>query len=227
MEKKLLATVIAYMEARLSQFKGPQGEKGERGDTGPAGEKGEKGDTGNVGSVGPKGARGEKGERGEQGEKGEAGETPDIEPVVSRFTDEFTNWQRNVNKSLASVGGGGSTKILDMDDVEFIRRSNVEENAVLIYDPSKKLFVATDLSQVLQSIKVDLEVQYDKLVDTEGEYIYIGEASPGSDTTESVWRIKRIEEISGAGGDDYNILWANGSADFDKIWNDRASLSYD
>lgn len=221
MDKKTLAVMTAYVEARLSQVETIQGEKGDRGVDGRDGERGEKGDTG-FGVQGPKGARGERGQIGEQGEKGEPGETPNVQPVINKFGEEFHRWQTNVNKALASIGGGGASRLLELSDVEFTRRSQVEEDAVLIYDPTKKLFVATNLSDVLQRIKVDLEVQYNRLIDTEGSFIYVGEADPGTATSESSWRIKRIEEI----GDDYNILWASGSADFDKIWDDRLTFTY-
>ena len=69
---------------------------------------------------------------------------------------------------------------------------------------------------------IELEVQYNRLIDVEGSYTYVGEALPGTGEAEAKWRIKRIEEI----GDDFNILWANGEATFDKIWNDRVSYTY-
>jgi len=64
--------------------------------------------------------------------------------------------------------------------------------------------------------------QYDRLVDVDGNCTYVGEAEPGSAQSGSVWRIKRITET----GEDLEIVWANGSAEFDKVWNDRASYSY-
>jgi len=64
--------------------------------------------------------------------------------------------------------------------------------------------------------------QYDRLVDVDGNYTYVGEAEPGSAQSGSIWRIKRITET----GEDLEIVWANGSAEFDKVWDDRASYSY-
>lgn len=223
MDKTLLAVITSYIEARLSQFKGPQGEKG---DTGETGEKGDKGDQGEIGQRGSRGEKGDKGDQGEKGEKGDTGPLPDVKPIIDDFSLEFQRWQANVNKSLASIGGGGAVRLLSLSDVKTQSIRTVAENAVLIYDPVQKLFVAENLSTILQRIRVDLEVQYNKLVDTEGDFIYIGEADPGTATTEAKWRIKRIEEISGAAGDDYNILWASGTSDFDKIWDDRATLVY-
>lgn len=50
---------------------------------------------------------------------------------------------------------------------------------------------------------------------------YIGEAAPGSLEADSVWRIKKVDESSGT-----VIQWADGESTFDKIWNDRASITY-
>lgn len=51
--------------------------------------------------------------------------------------------------------------------------------------------------------------------------IYLGEAEEGSLTSDAVWRIRRIDYSSGV-----TILWADGNANFDNVWNDRTSLTY-
>jgi hypothetical protein len=60
------------------------------------------------------------------------------------------------------------------------------------------------------------------LIDVDGVYTYVGEAQPGTGEGEAKWRIKRIEEI----GDDFNILWADGDANFNNIWTDRTTFTY-
>jgi len=235
---------------------GPRGEKGDRGEAGRDGAdgvqgrdgaKGAKGDTGATGATGPKGDQGEqglKGEKGDQGERGEVGPqgeagkdaedyTEKFEEALSSFNERLTenasrvdgNIQKQIdriNNSLSTLGGGGSYKIVDNADVDKSAIKNLVDDAVLIYDPTKKKFVAQSFLSIIDRLKADLEVQYNKLIDQEGTYYYIGEAVPGTDTTQALWRIKRIEEV----GDDYNILWANGTADFDKIWDDRATFTY-
>jgi hypothetical protein len=52
---------------------------------------------------------------------------------------------------------------------------------------------------------------------------YIGEAQPGSAESASVWRIKKLIQ---APDGDVSVLYANGSATFDQVWDDRLSLSY-
>ena len=52
---------------------------------------------------------------------------------------------------------------------------------------------------------------------------YLGQAVPGSGGASAVWRIQKLT----FGGDgDVTATWADGNANFDNVWNDRASLSY-
>jgi len=217
---------------------GTQGLDGAKGDVGPQGPKGAKGPKGDKGERGEVGAQGNQGEKGEVGPQGVAGTdakdyTKEFEEALAKFNQKLTenanrvdgNVQKQIdriNNSLSTLGGGGSYKIVDNADVDKSAIKNLVDDAVLIYDPTKKKFVAQSFLSIIDRLKADLEVQYNKLIDQEGTYYYIGEAVPGSDTTEALWRIKRIEQV----GDDYNILWANGSADFDKIWDDRATFTY-
>ena len=230
---------------------GPQGPAGKdgllgpRGETGPKGNDGLKGDRGDTGLRGEKGERGERGEQGPQGiqgiqgERGEAG--PDykerFEEALNLFNKQLTENKDTVNKnlekqiqqinrSLSTIGGGGSYKIVDNADVDKAAITSLVDDAVLIYDPTKKKFVAQSFLSILDRLKADLEVQYDKLVDEDPDngFTYVGEAVPGTTKGQSIWRIKRIYEF-GADGD-LDILWANGTADFDKTWNDRATYTY-
>lgn len=52
---------------------------------------------------------------------------------------------------------------------------------------------------------------------------YVGEALPGTLDSSPSWRIKRL---TFGLDDDVTTEWAAGNANFDKVWNDRASLSY-
>lgn len=66
------------------------------------------------------------------------------------------------------------------------------------------------------------EVPYAKQInEVSGDY-YIGEAEPGSLTSDPVWRIKKVDFT----GDDSAITWADGNSNFDNIWDDHLSLSY-
>ena len=61
---------------------------------------------------------------------------------------------------------------------------------------------------------------YAMQLDEGATYTYVGEAVPGTLTSAGSWRIKRLTNASGA------LLWADGNASFDNVWDNRASLSY-
>jgi len=61
-----------------------------------------------------------------------------------------------------------------------------------------------------------------KLDDTSTSNVtYVAEAAIASLGSAAVWRIKKLDEVSGL-----VITWADGNADFDNIWNNRTSISY-
>lgn len=201
---------------------GPKGDKGDKGDVGPMGPPGLPGQKGDTGAVGPK---------GEDGRDGKDGKTPEIKPFLDQVSDHYKKLQtaliNKVNLAINTLGGGGSSgggsvNLLDNDDVEFQQLSATANNSVLIFDATKKKFVARDLVAFINSIQTGVEVQYNKLIDVSGNYTYIGEALPGTATSAGTWRIKRVEQI----GTDYNILWASGSADFNKTWDSRLTYAY-
>ena len=123
---------------------------------------------------------------------------------------------------MTAMAGSGSYAIMDNRDVEFKKRHEIEGNAILVFDADKKKFVSETLSSVLERLRIDLEVQYDKLIDVDGDFTYVGEAIPGSDRGTASWRIKRVYEI----GDDIEVIWADNTADFNKVWDDRATYEY-
>jgi hypothetical protein len=59
--------------------------------------------------------------------------------------------------------------------------------------------------------------------DETGIYDYVGKATAGSLPSQAKWQIYRINETV---TDYLTIQWADGTANFDKIWNNRASYSY-
>lgn len=78
-------------------------------------------------------------------------------------------------------------------------------------------------NSILRSISED-DIMYSKRVDFISDVLlYRGEASVGSNTTSPVWRIRKI--IFAVDGDVQEI-WAEGSADFNKIWDNKDSYNY-
>ena len=59
-----------------------------------------------------------------------------------------------------------------------------------------------------------------------GQPKYVGHAPPGSGTANPSWRIQYMEYDNGQNLPPTAVLFAGGKADFDKVWNDRATYSY-
>lgn len=230
---------------------GPKGDKGDTGDVGPIGPKGDKGDTGPKGDKGKDGKSVKKEEllsyidesinstRSKLQSLHEdytvtvnADTTSKLEEFKRKFREEIDRILEQHKKFLdmkvaqsgwgSTSSGGGSVNILQMDDVEFKKRHEVEGNAILIFDAEKKLFVSESFNDIIERLQIGMEKQYDRLVDTAGVYTYIGEADPGTARSAALWRIKRVYE----NGDDVEIIWANNSADFTFVWNNRTTYDY-
>ena len=106
-------------ERGLIGEQGPQGEKGEIGlqgergligEQGPQGLPGPQGPKGDIGVQGPKGDTGPQGPEGPQGPAGQDGKDltlDDAQPLLDKYQADYQRFVTNVNRSLASVGGGG------------------------------------------------------------------------------------------------------------------------
>jgi hypothetical protein len=70
------------------------------------------------------------------------------------------------------------------------------------------------------SDSIALELVVDEVSST---VAYLGNCLPGNagKVSEAVWRIKKVDKTSGT-----KITFANGTSDFDKVWNDRDTYSY-
>lgn len=235
---------------------GEKGERGQRGQRGLKGERGERGEQGEHGLQGPIGPTGEKGEKGDQGETADITPVKEeIETFIEsarkslddlrvnlneaaeeketnfeKFKKQFQkNLETDLNKfkqsvlsQMTNMAGGGSVNILQMDDVQFQKRHEVEGDAILIFDATTQKFQSESFNDIIERLQVGMEVQYDRLVDTDGDYVYVGEALPGTARNASTWRIKRVYEV----GDDIEIIWADNTADFVKVWDDRNTYEY-
>lgn len=56
---------------------------------------------------------------------------------------------------------------------------------------------------------------------TTANVTYVGRARIGENTAHAVWQIHKINQASGM-----IITWADGNAEFDNVWDNRASLTY-
>lgn len=69
---------------------------------------------------------------------------------------------------------------------------------------------------------VSLALKYDQDADPP-TLAYLGQALPGTADSSAAWRIQKL--TFGSGGD-VTVEWADGDADFDNVWSNRASLTY-
>lgn len=68
------------------------------------------------------------------------------------------------------------------------------------------------------------DIMYSKRVDfVSDNELYKAEAVVGASESAAVWRIRKMS--LGVDGD-VTETWASGDANFDKVWADRASLTY-
>lgn len=108
----------------------------------------------------------------------------------------------------------------------------VGQKGVIFYDEDIGAFRLSDGSTIggiplnnSSSVDPEAEMAYAKRTDfISDNLIYRGEAVPGTATSASAWRIHRLilAEVDG----DVTEEWAGGNALFDKVWDDRLTLSY-
>jgi len=115
-----------------------------------------------------------------------------------------------------------------------------EDNTLLIEDSEETLSLQditeiirpqfAEVLKIIQQTQVQVpvteeEMPYKEEIDFVGStLIYRGWADPGIATSSALWRIRRTRFI----GADEDVVhdWADGNSNFDNIWNDRATLSY-
>jgi hypothetical protein len=85
----------------------------------------------------------------------------------------------------------------------------------------------TDQTDLVTYIADELEEEmFAEQVDfVTNDLIYRGEAAPGTATSAALWRIRRLD-IDNASKGDVATTWADGNANFDNVWDNRASLTY-
>lgn len=151
---------------------------------------------------------------------------------IASLQEEMRREMERLRKDMAYAtqefgyggAGGGSTKLMQNDDVGYMPYNQLLDNTVLIWSAAYGKFMPESMTSIINRIKVDLEMQYSRMVDVSGSFTYVGEAVPGSATSDPKWRIKRIETLNAEG--DINIFWADGTADFTKSWDSRGAYSY-
>lgn len=135
--------------------------------------------------------------------------------IANRFYSQASAVCEVVDQNILGVKGPG---------LSVFQNGSLIRERVRSLDFSGSTLQAQGLLSVLITTATGDEVDYATRVDFDGEtIIYRGEAVPGSAESSAVWRIRRIT-LNAEG--DATTEYAEGDAQFDNIWNDRASLSY-
>lgn len=188
-----------YLESKVStveKLEGPMGPQGPKGDTGPQGPAGVAGKDGRDGKDGLKGKDGREGKDGKDG----------------------------LSIKNVEIDIDGHLKVTLSDDSE-LDAGELAIGQDKVYLQTMKTTTATDIKDLDEYILTLAggSVAYTKLIDTDGDYKYIGEADPGTLEGASSWRIKRLEFLVDG---DIEIKWANGAATFDRVWTNRLLETY-
>lgn len=185
---------------------GPAGEQGPRGPQGPQGIQGPKGETGDTGMAGKAGPRGAEGPRGPRG-VGVSDARIDLDGHLVLILDDGTELDAGT-----------------LEDVVARQGDTIEQKIAIMGGRTTAAGDIIGLDDYILTLvgSGGDEVQLARLIDTDGDFKYIGEAAPGTAQGAASWRIKRVEFI----GDDIEILWAAGTADFDKVWTNRLAETY-
>ena len=168
-----------------------------------------KGDRGDEGPQGLSGAIGSPGLDGRDGTN-----APLLGDIISSLmaSESFLEAVKG-EKGDPGLGAGGGAGKLDVADLPGYRSAS----------PGDILAVSTNGKVGFLDLGDIAMPEYDRLIDTEGDYKYIGEADPGTATSATGWRIKRANFKA---GDDTDITWGDGSSEFNKIWDDRTGYAY-
>lgn len=127
--------------------------------------------------------------------------------------DEFDNEYKT---DTITASGESQTKNMFLDDRDVTNKQtkNQETRNVGVTGVGNRPFTKENMLPVENS-----ERQFTRKVSGAAYPKYIGEAAPGTPTSEARWRIKYV--LSNG-----EITWASGNADFDKEFDERTSYSY-
>jgi hypothetical protein len=183
-----------------------KGPKGDRGEVGPAGKDGQS-------IVGPKGDAGKDGLSGSQilfldSKPNDEGQDGDLVLINKTFDVYYKNDGEWIKKGSLLGPQGKASFVAGL-------------NGASAYDIAKKYGFTGTEEEWINSLGGG--VDYAEVVDEASSTVtYIGKATPGTATSAASWQIKKIT----VSGTQTIITWASGNVNFDKIFDNRASLTY-
>ena len=187
-----------------------KGDKGDKGDTGLPGVNGKDGLPGRDGVDGKDGRQGDRGERGLQGVKGDPGLPPEHRWKGTELAFKHPN--------------GEWGEYVDLKGKEGEKGQDGQVPTMMPRVFSTNISAVRGLEQRLRDLEA-ASMAYQVLIDVVGDYKYIGKSEPNTAKSAAGWQILRIDS-SDAGGDK-EIPYADGTSDFTKVWDDRATYTYE
>jgi hypothetical protein len=134
--------------------------------------------------------------------------------VMATLPDDVTNAIDRIDSSLQSISG--NTSNLETNQTNGLQKTQITDssgsNSANV--SGGNLFVAVQNQVTVEN------PTYDTAYEVSGNYIYLGESSPGTATSASSWRIQRVDTSTGYG------RYADADPTFNKAWDDRASYTY-
>jgi vacuolar-type H+-ATPase subunit I/STV1 len=146
--------------------------------------------------------------------------------IVKKLQGDIANLKKQLDAkpNVASGFGGagsGEVRILRMDDLD---KSGLVDGAVMTYSAALNKIVFTIPTNTGGTTVTDEEMPFAKRIDfiTDSE-LYKAEAVVGALESSPVWRIRKVTI---AGDNDITEVWAEGNANYDKVWADRLTYNY-
>lgn len=134
---------------------------------------------------------------------------------MSHLIEDIDKMEQARGKETMGFGVDGNTNQFNIVDVDSQGRQSSKQ---YVWDTDSLSWVAAGAAGGIIGGGGSSAVSYITLMDDTGTYLYVGEAMPNTSPASASWRIKRVSDTS--------VLYADGNANFDNIWNNRSSYSY-
>lgn len=128
--------------------------------------------------------------------------------------------QSSIHSIVTNVDNSNNV-VTTTSNTEYI--TNTVVNSILVESESSTVLVTGLIGPTGPAAISEDDIMYAKRIDfiSDNEF-YRGEAVVGSSESSPVWRIRRVTIVN----NDVTELWAGGTANFDKVWANRLSISY-
>jgi hypothetical protein len=150
-----------------------------------------------------------------------------VNVTISEDTLAFTLTEETIDASVLE-------EVINVDDVEEVFNiTNVEETFQA--GGSAEDITVTLIEETFDFAPAEVIIYrqedfvlYDEELDQVGDdVIYRGQAAAGSATSDAAWRIRKLTRtVDDQGKDNWSTRWADGTVDFDKVWDSRIGYTY-